>query len=163
MNEVSSVYLSLGSNLGDRLQHLKDALEAISNKIGDIQKISSTYQTSAWGFNSDDFYNICISLTTNINPDQLIIDLLEIETLLGRKRNHQTGYSTRPIDIDILLYNEIILNKIDLTIPHPRMLERKFVLVPLAEIAPDVIHPITKKTITHCLTICNDISKPKKV
>ena len=155
-------YLSLGSNQGDKLKNLQEAIHKIAENIGAIQKISSVYETGSWGYEGEDFYNICISVSTYLQPESLLKKLLIIEKELGRKRNKTKQYSDRRIDIDILLFdNEIVFSK-DVIIPHPRMLDRKFVLVPLVEIAKNTIHPIEKKQLYHCLNSCTDTTLVKK-
>ena len=155
-------YLSLGSNQGDKLKNLQEAIHKIAENIGAIQKISSVYETGSWGYEGEDFYNICISVSTYLQPESLLKKLLIIEKELGRKRNKTKQYSDRMIDIDILLFdNEIVFSK-DVIIPHPRMLDRKFVLVPLVEIAKNTLHPIEKKQLYHCLNSCTDTTLVKK-
>ena len=156
-------YLSLGSNQGDKLKTLQKAINDIAENIGAIQKISSVYKTSSWGYEGEDFYNICISVSTYLQPENLLKRLLEIENKHGRERKKTNDYSDRKIDIDILLFdNEIIFSK-EVTIPHPRMLERKFVLVPLVEIAKNTLHPIEKKQLVSCLNNCSDASLIEKI
>ena len=156
-------YLSLGSNQGDKLKTLQKAIHDIAENIGAIQKISSVYKTSSWGYEGEDFYNICISVSTYLQPENLLKKLLGIENKYGRERKKTNGYSDRKIDIDILLFdNEIIFSK-EVTIPHPRMLERKFVLVPLVEIAKNTLHPIEKKQLVSCLNNCSDASLIEKI
>ncbi|AUC86065.1 2-amino-4-hydroxy-6-hydroxymethyldihydropteridine diphosphokinase [Polaribacter sp. ALD11] len=156
-------YLSLGTNQGHKLDNLQNAVNLIDGKIGAIQKISSIYKTAAWGFNGNDFYNICIKVSTSLPSDALINLLLSIEKELGRERTNKEGYQNRNIDIDILLFDdEIILSKA-LIVPHSKMLERKFVMIPLVEIAANVIHPIEKKLLNICLQNCNDSSEIFKI
>ena len=156
-------YLSLGSNQGDKLKTLQKAINDIAENIGAIQKISSVYKTSSWGYEGEDFYNICISVSTYLQPEKLLKKLLGIENKYGRERKKTNGYSDRKIDIDILLFdNEIIFSK-EVTIPHPRMLERNFVLVPLVEIAKNILHPIEKKQLVSCLNSCSDASLIEKI
>ncbi|QNM87106.1 2-amino-4-hydroxy-6-hydroxymethyldihydropteridine diphosphokinase [Polaribacter pectinis] len=163
MNIKHNTYLSLGTNQGNKFENLQNAINLIANEIGAVQKISSIYSTPAWGFDGDDFYNICIQVFTNQNPETLIISLLQIEKDLGRQRNNSGVYQNRNIDIDILLFDdEIILSK-DLIVPHSKMLSRKFVMVPLAEIAPNINHPIEKKPITVCLQNIDDASEIEKI
>ena len=156
MKIVRTTYLSLGSNTGDRLQILQNAVDSIAEKIGHIKKVSSVYQTKSWGFNSGDFLNMCLEVATNLTPEILIESVLAIENELGRKRIDSDNYEDRTIDIDILLFEDEIIFYNNLKVPHPKMLERKFVLVPLAEIAPNRIHPIAKKSIQTCLQNCDD-------
>lgn len=149
-------YLSLGSNIGDKLQNLQDAIDQIADQIGAVQRISSVYKTASWGFEGDDFYNCCIRVSTYLQPDVLMQKLLSIEENLGRVRTDSENYSNRTIDLDILLFDdEIIFSRIT-KIPHPKMLDRKFVMVPLVEIGKNVIHPVEKKQLHVCLQNCAD-------
>ena len=158
-----TTYLSLGTNQGQKLENLQSACNLIAEKIGRIVKISSVYQTSSWGFNSEHFYNICIQVTTHLNPEKLLETILNVETSLGRERSKSDKYTARTIDIDVLLFEDEIIFSKELTVPHPHMLERKFVLVPLAEIAPNFKHPVAKKTILICLQSCTDASEIEKI
>ncbi len=158
MRIVRTTYLSLGTNAGKKLLNMQKAVDLIGEKIGHIKSISSVYKTKSWGFESDDFLNICIELTTNAIPEILLKKVLDIEKQLGRQRNISDDYEDRIIDIDILLFDNEIIFYNDLKVPHPKMLERKFVLVPLAEIADSLIHPIAKKSISSCLQSCDDSS-----
>jgi deoxyguanosine kinase len=156
-------YLSLGTNQGNKLENLQNALHLIDDKVGAIQKISSIYKTASWGFNGEDFNNICIKVATYQSPETVLSTILSIEKELGRKRTNQEGYQNRNIDIDILLFeDEIILSK-NLIVPHSKMLERKFVMVPLAEIAPNALHPIEKKQVHICLQNCDDAAEITKI
>ena len=152
-------YLSLGTNQGNKLENLQNAIDLIAEKVGVILKIASVYKTASWGFDSDDFYNTCLQVSSYHPPEKLMSILLDIESELGRKRSNSDSYSDRNIDIDILLFDDEIIFSKTLIVPHSKMLERKFVLVPLAEIASAVIHPITKQKITVCLQICDDTSE----
>ena len=152
-------YLSLGTNQGNKLENLQKAIDLIDDRVGGIQKISSVYQTPSWGFEGENFFNICIRVSTYQQPEVLLSSLLEIEQELGRLRSSEKGYQNRKIDIDILLFDdEIIFSKL-LIVPHPKMLERKFVLIPLAEIAPNELHPIKKTQLSVCAQNCNDASE----
>ena len=152
-------YLSLGTNQGNKLENLQNAINLIDDRVGGIQKISSIYKTSSWGFEGEDFFNICIKVSTYQQPEILINTLLNIENDLGRLRSNEEGYQNRNIDIDILLFdNEIIFSK-TLIVPHSKMLQRKFVMIPLAEIASTVIHPIEKTQISVCIQNCDDASE----
>lgn len=156
MKIVRTTYLSLGSNLGDRLKNLQTAVDLINISVGHIKKVSSVYKTRAWGFEGGDFFNICLEVTSSLSPEKMIKTVLGIEQEMGRDRNTNEGYNDRLIDIDILLFDDEVIFFNDLKVPHPKMLDRKFVLVPLTEIAPNVIHPIVKKTILICLQHCTD-------
>ena len=156
-------YLSLGSNQGRKLNNLQEAIYEIAESIGAIHKISSVYKTDSWGFKGDDFYNICIAVSTYLPPEELLKNILNIETKLGRKREQNNKYTNRKIDIDILLFDDEIVFSKNIIIPHPKMLDRKFVLVPLAEIAGNTLHPIEKKTFNICLNNTIDTSEIHKI
>ena len=156
-------YLSLGSNQGRKLKNLQKAIYEIAESIGAIHKISSVYKSDSWGFKGNDFYNICIAVSTYLPPEELLKNILNIETKLGRKREQNNKYTNRKIDIDILLFDDEIVFSKKIIIPHPRMLDRKFVLVPLAEIAGSTLHPIEKKTLTICLNNTIDTSEIHKI
>jgi 2-amino-4-hydroxy-6-hydroxymethyldihydropteridine diphosphokinase len=156
-------YLSLGSNQGEKLKNLQKAIFKIAETVGAIQKISSIYKTSSWGYKGEDFYNISISVSTYLQPESLLEKLLTIESNLGRERNNLHEYTDRKIDIDILLFEDEIIFSKKITIPHPRMLERKFVLFPLVEIAKNSLHPIEKKQLYVCLNNCSDASSIEKI
>ena len=139
------VYLSLGSNVGDREAHLRDALARLG-AAGRVITVSSFYETEPVEFTHQPwFLNCAVAFETGQTPQQLMTALLAIEEEMGRRRVQKKG--PRSIDIDILLFDDVVMDSKDLVIPHPAMHERRFVLEPLAEIAPDVIHPVLKKTI----------------
>ena len=158
------IYLSLGSNQGNKLEHLQNAIDAIAQNIGAILKIASVYKTKALGFDGDEFLNTCIKVTTYLPPDTLLQRMLNIERALGRVRDDRNdNYTNRIIDIDLLLFDDEVIFSQNLIVPHPRMLGRKFVLVPLADIAPNTLHPIEKKHISACLASCDDTSEVLKI
>ena len=139
------VYLSLGSNVGDRLANLSTAIERLKS-VGEIVGVSSFYETEPVEFTAQPwFINGGVKLNTEKTPDQLLVEILQIEQHMGRQRTQAKG--PRAIDIDILLFGDSVINTKDLTIPHPAMQKRRFVLEPLAEIAPDVQHPVLQQTI----------------
>jgi len=153
---MALVYLSLGSNRGDRQAFLTQALANIEDRIGAIVQKSSLYETGSWGFISDNFLNQVVGVNTELEPLVLIAECLDIEKSLGRERNNQEGYSPRGIDIDILFYDEMILREEQLVIPHPHLHTRRFILVPLNEIASELTHPVLHSTISQLLAECND-------
>jgi 2-amino-4-hydroxy-6-hydroxymethyldihydropteridine diphosphokinase len=156
---MKKTFLGLGSNLDDREKILNDSMKMIEESIGKIISCSSVYQTEPLGFKSEnEFLNMVISVETNLSASGLLGRILMIESQLGRIR-YENKYSSRKIDIDILLYNNEIVDEPALKIPHPQMHERRFVLVPLCEIAPTLTHPILKKTMRSILKSCPDTSK----
>lgn len=141
--------------MGDRSQHLATARTLIEAKAGKVVKASAVYVTAAWGkTDQPDFYNQVIEIESILSPDDLLRTTLEIEETMGRVRTEAWG--ARTLDIDILLYGDVIVERENLTIPHPRMNIRKFTLVPLAEIAPEIIHPVEQKPIRELLDLCAD-------
>lgn len=162
MNDLKTVYLSLGSNLGDALYNLQGAVFDIQQTVGDIQRISPVYQTAAWGFKADDFMNTCIAVNTSLPPQELLERILRIENKLGRVRYKEDGYQPRTIDIDIIYYGKETLIFDNLVIPHPEMAYRKFVLRPLADIAPQFYHPVLNKDTRNLLQETRDKGKLEK-
>ncbi len=153
---MPDVYLILGSNLGDRMKNLRKATGLISENVGEIIKRSSVYETEPWGFNHRlNFLNQVLKVITDLKPEQVLEVLIEIEELSGRKRNNNI-YAARVIDIDILFYNNNIIKSDKLIIPHPKIRERMFVLVPMAELQPDFVHPEFKVEINQLKNECMD-------
>jgi 2-amino-4-hydroxy-6-hydroxymethyldihydropteridine diphosphokinase len=149
-------YISTGSNVGDRFAALSLAREALNSKAGIVIRHSSVYETEPWGFRTEtNFLNQVLVLQTSLSPSKLMRVILDIEKEMGRKRN-LLGYEPRIIDIDILLYGKDVIGTHSLHIPHPRMHQRKFVLVPLAEIAPELVHPVSKQKISEILQNVQD-------
>lgn len=133
-----TVYLSLGSNIGQRRQTLQQAVRMIGEKVGTVERVSHLIETEPWGFSSPhSFLNVCVCVLTEMDPHQVLALTQDIERCLGRKCKSVGGvYHDRPIDIDILLYDDLHINTPDLVIPHPLMYQRDFVMVPLREIMP---------------------------
>lgn len=153
------VYVSIGSNLGNRLQNLNDAIEQMQLRAGAILKVSRVIVTPPWGFEADTpFLNACLKLETELVPEELLNILLSIENKLGRMRTKTNNYASRPIDLDIIDYEGITQKSSSLELPHPRYTERKFVLLPLAEIAPEFMDIKTAKPIQQLLDECPDES-----
>jgi 2-amino-4-hydroxy-6-hydroxymethyldihydropteridine diphosphokinase len=168
MNEV---FILLGSNRGNREELLSGAMEMISAEAGTIRNRSSVYETQPWGFDDPiPFLNQAIEISTDLNPNELLENLLKIETRVGRIRpvdgcgcSVAGNYEGRTIDLDILFYGQKLVFTDSLMIPHPRLHERRFCLLLLNEIAPDFIHPLLKKTISVLLQGCPDQSKVEKI
>jgi len=158
---MAVVYLMLGSNMGNSLQFLADARNYIGKDVGAILASSSIYQTAAWGkTDQPDFMNQVVEVSCNLAPGEVLHTILAIEKKLGRERTEK--WAARTIDIDILFYDLMIINHDNLIIPHPFLQERAFALAPLAELAPNLEHPILKKTITTLLAnLASDLSVRK--
>jgi 2-amino-4-hydroxy-6-hydroxymethyldihydropteridine diphosphokinase len=145
-----TTFLLLGTNLGDRKKNLTIARNTIELNVGPIVKASSIYETKAWGkTDQPDFLNQSLEVETELTPVAVLSEILEVEKVMGRMRKEK--WSERLIDIDILLYDDATINSSDLTIPHPQLPNRRFALVPLAEIAGARVHPVFKVTIAELL------------
>jgi len=156
---MKRVFLGIGTNLGNREGNLEQAVTRIKEYIGPVLNSSAIYETEPWGFlTKDEFLNMVVKVETMLTPSGILGRILMIESLLGRVRGEKQ-YTSRLIDIDILLYEDMIVDEESLKIPHPLLHERKFVLVPLCEIAPEMVHPVLKKSIAELLEICEDKSK----
>lgn len=144
---MAKVFLGLGTNLGDKRRNLLTAVTNIEKKIGKITSLSSLYETEPWGFKSENrFLNAALCVETSLEPFTILHIIKEIETKMGRTRKAEDKtYSDRLIDIDILLYDNMVMETEELTIPHPLMAERDFVMRPLAEIAGETVHPVLRK------------------
>lgn len=148
------IYLGLGANLGDKERNLRMSVKKIEERIGDIVSLSAFYATAPWGFSSgNSFLNAAVCVETNLLPLQVLKETQRIEQELGRTEKSVNGqYSDRLIDIDLLLYDDRVIDTEELILPHPLMTERRFVMEPLSEIAPDVIHPVLHKTMKELFT-----------
>ena len=159
---MNSTYLLLGSNMGNSTELLSNAIEQIENKIGPLLLQSNLYATAAWGNTSQpDFLNQAIEVATQLDATETLKEILSIEKNMGRIRTVKNA--PRIIDIDILFFNNEIINRIDLIVPHPEIQNRRFVLTPLHEIAPQMIHPVLNKTIDQLLSFCPDQLAVKKI
>jgi len=157
------VILLLGSNLGDRMMMLNFALDRIASDVGVILSQSSVYETEPWGFESDGkFLNKAVVVLTSFSPREILRKIQAIEELQGRKRTAGI-YRSREIDIDIMFYNSWIISEDNLIIPHPLLQDRRFALVPIAEISGDMIHPVIKRTVSDILKDCQDHSVVNRI
>lgn len=157
----NTVYLLLGGNMGHRELLLAQAVNLIDQKIGPVLKTSALYETAAWG-NQDQpaFLNQAVILTTALSAPETLKQIQAIELELGRARIEKWG--SRTIDIDIIFFNGELIDQPDLTIPHPHMQDRNFVLIPLAEIAPEYVHPVLQSTVATLQQQCRDTLEVKK-
>jgi len=152
---MAEVYILLGGNLGDKSKIFQATQKLIEERIGRITKRSSVYATEPWGFESELFWNLAIIVETRLTPVEILKQTQAIEISMGRLK-HTEQYEARAMDIDLLFYDDLQLNTSDLTLPHPKMGVRKFVLVPLNEIAPDKRHPTSGMTVKEMLICCPD-------
>jgi len=158
---MNTAYLSLGSNEGNRKQWLAKACALLADSCGTLAQSSAIYETAAWGLTDQPaFLNMAVCLQTTLDPAALLVGILSIELSMGRERTIKWG--PRIIDIDILFYNDLIINTAALTIPHPFLHQRRFVLTPLAEIAPHYIHPVLNKPVMTLLAECADLLEVNK-
>ncbi|MBQ6068647.1 MAG: 2-amino-4-hydroxy-6-hydroxymethyldihydropteridine diphosphokinase [Bacteroidales bacterium] len=172
---MPTLYLLIGGNQGDRRQMISQATDLIQQRIGSVATCSYIYETAPWGFFSPDetpqsFFNQALAANTSLSPHEALNEAMSIEQMLGRHRpsngeSNDIGSSTnshfyfsRPIDIDLIFYDQLVIDTPDLTLPHPRMHLRRFVLQPLCDIAPQYRHPIINKTLTELLDECTDTS-----
>lgn len=153
MNQEDTIYLGLGTNEGNKEENIRGAIEELSHLLGTPTAVATIIETEPWGFQSDNsFLNTVVAFNTTLAPEEILKATQEIERRLGRTKKSIDGcYSDRPIDIDILLYGSRVIESEHLTIPHPLLHKRLFVLQPLAQIAPGLIHPILGKSITRLL------------
>lgn len=158
MRSQHQVILSIGSNQGNRLENVKNCVALIHNKIGTVIKVSKIYETPSWGFDSDAFYNCALMLHTFSSPHKILKEALKIEKEIGRIRNDEKGYQSRIIDIDLIAFNEEIIDSEKLQVPHPLMQNRKFVLLPVQDLYLDWKHPLLKKSISELIEVCTDDS-----
>jgi 2-amino-4-hydroxy-6-hydroxymethyldihydropteridine diphosphokinase len=152
MNEV---FILLGGNLKDKSKIFEETRKLIGERIGMVTKQSSVYVTEPWGFESELFWNQALIALTTLNPHEILHQSQAIEKMMGRVK-HTNQYESRVMDIDLLFYNDLILNTSDLTLPHPKIGDRRFVLIPLNEIAPEKCHPVTGLKVQEMLRLCSD-------
>lgn len=158
MAHPKTFYIALGSNKGDKFKNLQDAIDLIFLKIGNVTQISRVYQSPAFGFESADFFNACLVLESYLDPELVLQELLSIETILGRLRTQTNHYEARTIDLDIIFVENGIIATKTLQVPHPEMQKRKFVLLPLNDVASKIKHPKLGKEVAVLLEECEDDS-----
>jgi len=157
------LYILLGGNLGDKQKVLSEARIRLNKLLGKITAQSSVYETEPWGFESADlFWNQVLEISTSLSPKEVLRQTQQIELQMGRIRK-ESQYDSRIIDIDILFFGDKVIESENLIVPHPRIQERKFALVPLNEIAPGLMHPVIQKSIGQLLQECSDELKVEKV
>jgi len=161
--QYNKVVLALGSNLGDKKAFLIQAIGEIHNHLGFVVQASAVYETPSWGFESFPFYNMCILIHTHFDAGFLLSKLKEIEKKLGRTQKTVENYAARTVDIDLIYFNDAVINTDELVLPHPQMQNRSFVLVPLNDLIFDWKHPIFQKTTKELLQSCTDVSEIKRV
>lgn len=162
---METAYLLFGSNMGDKTALFDQACLFINNRCGHIVAVSSAYESEPWGFKTDEwFLNRVIVLETKHDPEALMRQLLDIEAELGRVRHPEAkSYTSRTVDLDILYFGNRIVLTDSLTIPHPRLHQRRFALLPMCEIAPQFVHPAFKFTQTELLARCHDMLEVRKI
>jgi 2-amino-4-hydroxy-6-hydroxymethyldihydropteridine diphosphokinase len=159
---MAEVFILLGGNVGDKRKIFTETREMIDDRIGNLTKSSSIYVTEPWGFDSELFWNQALVVETRLLPLEILEITQSIEKAMGRLKTSQY-YETRTMDIDLLFYDSLLLDTPRLTLPHPKIAERRFVLVPLNEIEPDKRHPVTGLTISELLISCTDLLKVEKL
>ena len=158
MKSQHQVVLSIGSNQGNRLANIESCIALIHQEVGTVIEVSKLYETPAWGFESDAFYNCALLLHTNLSAQKILNQVLKVEKQLGRIRSNQQGYQSRIIDIDLIVFDNEIIESEKLTIPHPLMQNRKFVLLPMQDLKLNWKHPVFHKTISELIMITPDDS-----
>jgi 2-amino-4-hydroxy-6-hydroxymethyldihydropteridine diphosphokinase len=157
------VFLLLGGNRGDRQDILRKACNEVSASMGVIKRVSSLYETDPWGFADEmKFLNQAVELASSLSPDEILKEIHRIERLLGRERGGE-GYSSRTLDIDILFYDDQVVDREELIIPHPRLHLRRFALEPMNEIAGGLLHPVLGESIMNLLNKCEDSSVVNRI
>ena len=163
MNSQHQVILSLGSNQGNRQENIEHCIDLLHHEIGTVVKVSSLYESDSWGFSSESFYNCAVLIHTHKNPQKLLKNILKVEKKLGRIRSESSDYQPRVIDIDMISFDDEIIESESLQIPHKHLQDRLFVLLPLLEVASDWNHPILHKSISDILKECDDKGKCEKI
>lgn len=156
MNQQHQVILSLGSNQGNRLENIEHCIDLLHQEVGTVVKVSSLFESDSWGFSSDSFYNCAVLIHTHKNPQKLLKNILKVEKKLGRVRTESSDYQPRVIDVDMISFDDEIIESESLQIPHKHLQDRLFVLLPMMEVVSDWTHPISQKSISDILKNCKD-------
>ena len=163
MKSQHQVVLSIGSNQGNRLENIENCIHLIHQEVGTVIRISKLYESPAWGFESDAFYNCALLLHTHLSAHKILQQVLKVEKLLGRIRSGQPGYQSRVIDIDLIIFDDEIIDSDKLQIPHPLMQNRNFVLLPMQDLRLNWKHPVLNKTIPELIAVTPDNSSCKAI
>ena len=156
-------HISIGSNLGDRMSSINQSIYELS-RFSNVMSKSHVYESSSWGYSDkNSYFNLVIKLETDFSEHQLMESILKIEKGLGRERSKENRYQARTIDLDIIFFDDLVVNTKNLIIPHPRYHKRNFVLVPLNDISPKLVCPVFKKSVNDLLIICDDLSKVSRL
>ncbi|GIQ57455.1 2-amino-4-hydroxy-6-hydroxymethyldihydropteridine diphosphokinase [Flavobacterium collinsii] len=158
MKSQHQIVLSIGSNQGNRLTNIETCIDLIHKEVGTVIRVSKLYETPAWGFESDAFYNCALVLHTYLSAQKVLSQVLKLEKKLGRIRSEEQGYQSRIIDIDLITYDDEVIESEKLQIPHPLMQNRKFVLLPMQDLGVDWEHPVFQKSITELIAVSPDDS-----
>lgn len=159
MKTQNKIVLSLGTNMGSKLENLLTCIDAIHHTIATVIEVSKVYETPAWGFEGEAFYNCALTIHTHKSAQKILNQILKLEKKLGRIRSHSENYESRCIDIDLISFNEEIIETDSLKIPHIHLQNRKFVLFPLQDVAPKWTHPKLQKSVSELIAICEDKSE----
>jgi len=163
MTDQKTVYIALGSNKGDKFKNLQNAVDAVFTEVGNVVGIAKVFQSKAFGFEGEDFFNTCVAVSTVFKPKKVLSLLQQIEKKLGRTPKQSEGYESRVIDLDIIFFEDQIVDDKNLIIPHPEAHKRRFVLEPLQLIAGSVMHPILQRSVQDLFVVCEDKSELEEV
>lgn len=163
MNQQHQVILSLGSNQGNRLENIEHCIDLLHQEVGTVVKVSSLFESDSWGFSSDSFYNCAVLIHTHKNPQKLLKNILKVEKRLGRVRTESSDYQPRVIDVDMISFDDEIIESESLQIPHKHLQDRLFVLLPMIEVVSDWTHPSSQKSISDILKECKDEGNCAKI
>lgn len=158
MKSQHQIVLSIGSNQGNRLENIESCIALIHQEVGTVIQVSKLYETPAWGFESDAFYNCALLLHSTSSAQKILNQVLKVEKQLGRIRSHQEGYQSRIIDVDLIVFDDEIIDSEKLQVPHPLMQNRKFVLMPMQDLKLNWKHPVFQKSITELIAVTPDDS-----